>query len=75
MSVEWVAEWRGIHTYPLQAPACPAVASKTAFPSRSFTAIKLSVYRNAKPQLGIGNLPAKLGLGVPSRADFTLNVS
>ncbi len=38
------------------------------------TAIKLSVYRNAKPQLGIGNLPAKLWLGVPSRADFTLNL-
>ncbi len=52
-----------------------AGTSKTLFPSRSFTAIKLSVYRNAKPQLGIGNLPAKLGLSVPSRADFTLNVS
>jgi len=39
------------------------------------TAIELSVYRNAKPQLGTGNLPTKLGLGVPSRADLTLNVS
>jgi hypothetical protein len=43
-------------------------------PKLRFTAIKLSVYRNAKLQLGIGNLPAKLGLGVPSRADFTLNL-
>jgi len=49
--------------------------SFSSFPSASFTTIKLSVFRNAKLQLGIGNPPAKLGLGVPSRADFTLNVS
>ena len=53
----------------------PPVISKTPFPSGSFTAIKLSVYRNAKPQLGIRVYRAKLGLGVPSRADFTLNAS
>jgi len=52
-----------------------AGASKTPFPSWSFTAIKLSVYRNAKPQLGIRVYRAKLELGVPSRADFTLNAS
>ena len=44
-------------------------------PTQSVTAIKLSVYRNAKPQLGIRVYRAKLGLGVPSRADFTLNAS
>ena len=44
-----------------------------SFPSSSFTAIKLSVYRNAKLQLGIRVYRAKLGLGVLSRADFTLN--
>jgi len=65
---------------PYIASSCLAVlreagASKTSFPSRSFTAIKLSVYRNAKPQLGIRVYRAKLGLGVPSRADFTLNAS
>ena len=51
--------------------------NKGGFGTRPYTltAIKLSVHWNAKPQLGIGNLPAKLGLGVPSRADLTLNVS
>jgi len=43
-------------------------------PKRSFTAIKLSVYRNAKLQLGWQIADAKLELGVPSRADFTLNL-
>jgi len=50
------------------------VVSKDAIcivPTLCVTAIKLSVYRNAKLQLGIGNLRAKLGLGLPSRADFT----
>jgi len=47
---------------------------KTA-PTFFITAIQLSVYRNALPQLDIGNLPVRLGLGVPSKADFTLNLS
>ena len=38
--------------------------------TRRATAIKLSVYWNAKPQLGIRVYRAKLGLGVPSKADF-----
>jgi len=46
-----------------------------SFPHSGTTAIKLSVYRNAKPQLGIRVYRAKLGLGVPSMADFTLNAS
>ena len=44
-------------------------------PTFCVTAIKLSVYRNAKHQLGIRVYRAKLELGVPSRADFTLNAS
>ena len=43
-------------------------------PTLCVTAIKLSVYRNAKLQLGWQIADAKLELGVPSRADFTLNL-
>ena len=39
------------------------------------TAIKIGLFRNAKPQLGLRECRAKLGLGVPSRTDFTLNAS
>jgi len=46
-----------------------------ALPGKGSTAIKLSVYRNAKPQLGIRVYRAKLGLGVPSKADFTIHAS
>ena len=45
-----------------------------SFPRSCVTAIKLSVYRNAKLQLGWQIADAKLELGVPSRADFTLNL-
>jgi len=44
-------------------------------PKLLLIAIKLSVYRNAKPQLGAVHPDAKLELGVPSRADFTLDAS
>ena len=45
-----------------------------SFPRSCVTAIKLSVYRNAKLHLGWQIADAKLELGVPSRADFTLNL-
>ena len=41
-----------------------------SFPRSCVTAIKLSVYRNAKLQLGWQIADAKLELGVPSWADF-----
>ena len=37
--------------------------------------VGIGINRNAKPLLGIRVYRAKLGLGVPSRTDFTLNAS
>ena len=64
-----------VGTHPVTLCVANRWSGQTAFPRWSVTAIKLSVYRNAKPQLGIRVYRAKLGLGVPSRADFTLNAS
>ncbi|PZN78240.1 MAG: hypothetical protein DM484_13295 [Candidatus Methylumidiphilus alinenensis] len=44
-----------------------AGAVMTAFPRGSVTAIKLSVYRNAKPQLGIGCTAPNWGLAFRQR--------
>jgi hypothetical protein len=52
-----------------------AGASRTGFPSWSFTAIKLSVPWSAKPQLGVYQPLAKLGLDDPSMSVFAFKGS